>query len=85
MNARLVIAVTVLSFAAPALAAGQGRGFGLSVQAGLGSHIGDGGDTESISLGVMFGGRFGAVVNVERSAVPAKVTFFQDGGVAWRF
>jgi hypothetical protein len=85
MNARLLFAVTVVSFVLPAVAAGQGTGISVSVQGALGSHIGDGGDAQSLSLGVWFGERerFGVVVNVERSYVPAEVTFI-DGGYSAR-
>ena len=79
MNVWLPFAVTALSFVSPAVAAGQASGIGVSVQGAIGSHIGDGGDAQSLSLGVSFGERFGVVVNVERSHVPTDVTFF-DGG-----
>jgi hypothetical protein len=83
-NVRLLFATTVLSFVSPAVAAGQGTGIGVSVQGAIGSHIGDGGDTESLSLGVWFGEHFGVVVNAERSHVPTDVTFFDDGYAATR-
>ena len=83
-NVRLLVAVTVLSFASPAVAAGQGPAISVSVQGAIGSHIGDGGDAESIALGVWFGERFGVVVNAERSHVPTDVTFFEDGYSASR-
>lgn len=79
INVRLLFAVTVLSFVSPAVAAGQGTGISVSVQGAIGSHIGDGGDAQSLSLGVSFGERFGVVVNAERSYVPTEVTFFEDG------
>ena len=60
----------------PAVAAGQDTGIGVSVQGAAGSHIGDGGDTQSLGLGVWFGERFGVVVNAERSHVPTDVTFY---------
>ena len=85
MQAGLAFAVTVLvSCAAPAVAAGQGTGIGVTVQGAIGSHIGDGGDAESVSLGVMFGEHFGVVVNAERSHVPTNVTFFDNGYSATR-
>ena len=84
MNARLLFAVTVLSFVSPAVAAGQGTGIGVSVQGAIGTHIGDGGDAQSLSLGVSFGERFGVVVNAERSHVPTDVTFFEGGYSASR-
>jgi hypothetical protein len=79
MNAGLLFAVTVLSFASPAVAAAQGTGIGVSVQGAIGSHIGDGGDAQSVSLGVWFGEHFGVVVNAERSYVPTDVTFIEGG------
>jgi hypothetical protein len=79
MNARLLFAVTVLSFVSPAVAAGQGTGIRVSIQGAIGSHIGDGGDAQSLSLGVSFGEHFGVVVNAERSYVPTDVTFFEGG------
>jgi hypothetical protein len=78
-NARLLIALTVLSCVSPAIAAGQGTGVGVSVQGAVGSHIGDGGNAQSLSLGVSFGEHFGVVVNAERSHVPTDVTFFENG------
>jgi hypothetical protein len=59
-------------------------GIRVSVLAAIGSHIGDGGDAQSISLGVSFRERFGVVVNAERSYVPTDVTFFEDGYSASR-
>jgi hypothetical protein len=84
MNARLLLAATVVSFVSPAVAAAQGTGIGVSVQGALGSHIGDGGDNQSLSLGVSFGERFGVLVSAERSHVPTDVTFFEDGYSASR-
>jgi hypothetical protein len=85
MNARpLFAAVTALSFLSPAVAGAQGPGISVSVQGAVGSHMGDGGDAESVSLGVSFGERFGVVVNAERSYVPSDVTFFEDGYAATR-
>lgn len=84
MTARLLVAVTVLSCVAPAVAAGQSTGINVSVRGAVGSHIGDGGDTQSVSLVVMFGERFGVVVNAERSHVPTDVTFFENGYSATR-
>ncbi len=84
MQVRLLFAITVLSFVWPAAAAGQETGIGVSVQGAIGSHIGDGGDAQSVSLGVSFGKRFGVVVNAERSYVPTDVTLFEDGYSATR-
>ena len=81
---RLLFAFAALSLVWPAVAAAQETGIGVSVQGAIGSHIGDGGDTQSIGLGVSFGERFGVVVNAERSHVPTDVTFFEDGYAATR-
>jgi hypothetical protein len=83
INARLLCAV-MLSLVSPAVAAGQGVDTSVSVQGAIGSHIGDGGNAQSVSLGVLFHGRFGVVVNVERSYVPTDVTFFEGGYSATR-
>ena len=83
-NVRLSFALAALSFVWPAVAAGQDTGIGVSVQGAIGTHLGDGGDTQSISLGVWFGKRFGAVVNAERSHVPTDVTFYENGYAATR-
>jgi hypothetical protein len=84
MNAWLLFAATALSFVSPAVAVGQGTGIKVSIQGGIGSHLGDGGDSQSLSLGVSFGERFGVVVNAERSHVPSDVTYFEDGYAATR-
>jgi len=81
---RLLFAVALLSILSPAVAAAQKTGIGVTVQGGAGSHLGDGGDTQSIGLGISFGERFGVVVNAERSHVPTDVTFFPDGYAATR-
>jgi hypothetical protein len=84
MHARLLFAVTVWSFVSPAVSAGQDTGIGVSIQGAVGSHLGDGGDAESVSLAVSFGERFGVVVNAERSYLPTDVTFYPDGYSATR-
>jgi hypothetical protein len=82
-NARL-FALAVLWFVWPAVAAAQDTGVGVSVQGAIGSHFADGGDTQSIGLGIWFGKRFGVVVNAERSHVPTDVTFYENGYAATR-
>ena len=84
MPLRPLLAIAVLSLVPPAVAAGQDAGVGVSVQGAAGSHLGDGGDTQSIGLGLSFGRRFGVVANVERSHVPSDVTFYADGYAATR-
>ena len=83
-NIRRLFAIGVLSCVWPAGAAGQGTGIGVSIQGAAGTHFGDGGDTQSVGLGISFGKRFGIVVNAERSHVPTDVTFFPDGYAATR-
>jgi hypothetical protein len=78
MNARL-LAFTVLSVVPPAVAAGQEPGIRVSIQGAIGSHIEDGGDGQSLAVGVSFGRRFAVVVNAERSHVPTEVRFFENG------
>lgn len=84
MNVRPLFAVAALSLVSPAVAAGQDAGLGVFVQGAVGSHLGDGGDTQSIGLGISFGKRFAVVVNAERSHVPSDVTFYDDGYAATR-
>ncbi len=81
---RLLFAVALLSLLPATFAAAQATGVGVSVQGAAGSHLGDGGDTQSIGLGLSFGRRFGVVVNAERSHVPTDVTFYDDGYAATR-
>ena len=80
---RLLCAIAVV-LASPALAAAEETGIGVSVQGAAGSHYADGGDTQSIGLGIWFGKRFGVVVNAERSHVPTDVTFYENGYAATR-
>ena len=82
-NTRLLFTLALTSFW-PAGAAAQDTGVAVSVQGAIGSHVGDGGNTQSIGLGVWFGKRFGAVANAERSHVPTDVTFFDNGYAATR-
>lgn len=83
-GAHIFVAVAMLLLSVPAAAVGQSSGVRVSVQAAAGSHIGDGGDSQSVGLGVTFGERFGVVVNAERSHRPTDVTYFQDGYSASR-
>lgn len=74
----------MLSLFAPGLAAAQPTAIDLSVYGAAGTHIVDDGNHQSVGLAVMFGGRFGVVVNAERSHTPSDVTYFQDGYSASR-
>ena len=78
----LLVAIAALSCLWPAVAAGQGTGIGVSVQGAIGTHYADGGDTQSIGLGLSFTEHFDIVVNAERSHVPTDITFYGDGGYA---
>jgi hypothetical protein len=80
----LLCAIAALQLARPAISAAQDTGVGVSVQGAIGSHLGDGGDTQSAGLGIWFGTRFGVVVNAERSHVPSDVTYYPDGYAATR-
>jgi hypothetical protein len=83
-NLRFLVAVAALSIASATVAAAQEARVRVSVQGAAGSHLGDGGDTQSVGLGLSFGARFGVVVNAERSHVPSDVTFYDDGYAATR-
>ena len=80
----LLLATASLTLVSPAVSAAQAPGVGIWVQGAFGSHMGDGGDTRSVGLGLSLGRRFGVVVNAERSHVPTDVTFFGDGYAATR-
>jgi hypothetical protein len=84
MNLRPLLAIAALLVVSPAVAAGQDNRITVSVHGAAGTNYGDGGDTQSVGLGVSFGPRFGVVVNVERSHVPTDVTFYDDGYAATR-
>jgi hypothetical protein len=83
-SVRLALAIAAMASLPPAVTAAQDTGIRVTVQGALGTHLGDGGDTESIGVGLAFGERFGVVVNVERSHVPSDVTFYDDGYAASR-
>ena len=78
MNARLLFAVTVLSFVAPAVAAGQGAGTGVSVQGAFGPLI-KAGDSQSLSLGFSPGERIEFLVSAERMHLPTEVNRYDNG------
>jgi hypothetical protein len=74
MNARVLFAIAVLPFVAPALAAGQGAGRRVSVQGAVGTHIQDAGDNQSLSVGFSPIGRLDLLIGAERSHWPTEVT-----------
>ena len=84
MNARVLFAVAVLSFVAPALAAGQGTGTRFSVQGTLGPQINGGGDSQSVSFGFAPVQRLEFLVSGERIHLPTEVTRFEGGFSATR-
>jgi hypothetical protein len=84
MNARVLFAVAVLSFVAPAVAAGQGAGTRVSLQGAFGSHINGGGNSQSISVGVSTGERIGFLISAERSHLPTEVRRYDHGDGATR-
>jgi hypothetical protein len=73
MNARALIAVSLLSLVLPAVAAGQGTGTRLSVQGSVGTHFNDGGDNQSISVGVSPTAHLDILISAERSHWPTEV------------
>jgi hypothetical protein len=79
MNARLLFAVTVLSFVAPAVAAAQGAGTGLSVQGAVGTLIKGGGNGQSLSLVFSPGERIEFLVSAERMHLPTEVNRYENG------
>lgn len=76
MDARALFAVSVLSLAAPALAAGQGTGARVSVQGAAGTHLNAGGHSLSVSLGFSPHERLDLLISGERIHVPAEMTRF---------
>jgi hypothetical protein len=84
MNVRVLVAIMVLSFAAPAVAAGQGAGSGVVVQGAFGSPINVGGNSQSLSLGFSPGGRVEFLVSAERIHMPTEVTRYEHGYGATR-
>jgi hypothetical protein len=80
MRVEALVVVAVLSFLAPAIAAGQG----VSIQGAAGSNIDLGGNTQAISVGVAAGRRVEFLVSGERIHVPTKVTQFPNGSSATR-
>lgn len=73
MSARALIAVSLLSLVSPAVAAGQGTGTRLSVQGSVGTHINDGGDSQSISFGISPTAHLDILISAERSHWPTEV------------
>jgi hypothetical protein len=79
MIARMLCAVTALSFVAPAVAAGQSGGTRLIVQGAVGSQIDGGGDNQSLSVGIALGERVEVLVSGERIYLPTEVTRVENG------
>ena len=79
MIARVLFAVTILWFVAPAVAAGQGTGTRVTVQGAVGSQLNGGGDNQSLAVGLAFGERLEVLVSGERIHLPTEVTRFENG------
>jgi hypothetical protein len=73
MNGGLLFAVSALSFVMPAAAAGQGP---VRVQAAVGTHISDGGNSQSIAIGFLPDERWEILISAERFHVPTEVRHF---------
>lgn len=72
-------AFVVIVISAPAHAQGDGMSRRLSVDFGLGSHVMDGGDVESVSVGFRVWKIVTLAATVERSHIPTKVRTYPDG------
>ena len=84
MNARVMIAVAVLSFAAPVVAAGQEAGPRFSVQGAFGSHINVSGNSQSLSVGFSPEERVTVLVSAERMHLPTDIRRYEHGYGATR-
>ena len=77
-NARVLLAMACLSFVVPAVAAGQGGGSNVTVQGAVGGLLVDGGDSESLSVGVLPIDGVGFLVSAERLHIPTEVLQYPD-------
>jgi hypothetical protein len=84
MNARVLFAIVVLSLVAPAVAAAQGAGTGVSVQGAFGSHIKGGGNTQTLSVGYSPDERIGFLLSAERLHLPTEIKRYEHGFGATR-
>ena len=78
-TAQLFLAVALLLFAVPAVAAAQGGGSNVTVQGAVGGLLVDGGHSEVLSVGVLPMDRVGFLVSAERLHIPTEVTQYPDG------
>ena len=74
LTTQVRFAVLVLSFGAPAVAAGQGTDSRVSVLGAFGSLVNTGGNSEAISLGFSPSEHVTLLVSAERIHMPTKVT-----------
>jgi hypothetical protein len=74
-----LFAFVVMLIGAPAHAQGTGISRRFSVDLGLGSHVKDGGDVESISVGFAVSRIVALAATVERSHIPTKLSTYTDG------
>ena len=71
MKVGLLFAVSAMLLVTPAVAAGQGA---ISVQAAVGTHVSDRGNTRAIGIGFLPNERWEILISAERFHVPTKVT-----------
>jgi hypothetical protein len=74
-----VFAFLVMLIGAPAHGQGAGMSRRFSVDLGLGSHVMDGGDVESVSVGFALSRIVELAATVERSQIPTKLRTYPDG------
>jgi hypothetical protein len=84
MNARVLVAITVMFLVAPAGASGQDTGTAFSVQGAIGPLVNAGGGSQSLSFGFSPDDRIGFLVSAERMHVPTEVTRHDFGYAASR-
>ena len=74
-----LFAFLMMLIGAPAHAQGTGMSRRFSVDLGLGSHVMDGGDVESMSVGFAISRAVTLAATVERSHIPTKLRTYPDG------
>jgi hypothetical protein len=80
---RLLAIAAVLPFVAPAPTTAQEAGTHLIVQGLYGTHLGEGGDSQSLSLGVSLN-RVDFLVSAERLHLPTEVRRYENGSSVTR-
>lgn len=74
-----LFALVVVVIGTPGYAQGTGPSRRFSVDVGLGSHLKDGGDVESVSLGFAVSTFVALAATVERSHIPTRLRTYPDG------